>query len=108
MRRREFIAGLGGAAAWPVVARAQQSVNIPRIGALWPTGNEQGAAIFLGGLRQELNDSHPPKPPCSAGQTLNLGAVAGWLRPFSCRQKKPRRVWRVRAGPEQQAGAHAS
>ena len=31
MRRREFIAGLGGAAARPVVARAQQSNQIRRL-----------------------------------------------------------------------------
>jgi putative ABC transport system substrate-binding protein len=33
MRRREFIAGLGSTAAWPVVVRARQ-VNIPVIGIL--------------------------------------------------------------------------
>jgi hypothetical protein len=32
MKRREFIAGLGGVVAWPVVARAQQAGKIFRIG----------------------------------------------------------------------------
>jgi putative tryptophan/tyrosine transport system substrate-binding protein len=52
MKRREFIGGLGSAAAWPVVARAQQAV-MPAIGWLNPqSGGVTAVAAFLQGLKE--------------------------------------------------------
>jgi putative ABC transport system substrate-binding protein len=52
MRRRNFIALLGGAAAWPLAARAQQTV-VPTIGWLSP-GRSAGSAVYKGGVDLNL------------------------------------------------------
>ena len=55
MRRREFIAGLGGAAAWPIAVRAQQR-SIPVIGYIhgW---SRPDAADHLAAFHQGLGET---------------------------------------------------
>src|SRR5215467_1480436 len=51
MKRRKFITLLGGAAAWPVTARAQQARPLPRIGYLSVGFGSLGTDAFREGLR---------------------------------------------------------
>ena len=54
MKRRDFIAALGGAAAWPLVARAQQRA-MPVIGYLSSRTVDSDASMLVS-LRRGLAD----------------------------------------------------
>src|SRR5690349_1581903 len=57
VRKRDFIALLGGAAAWPVVARAQPGERVRRIGALlsW-SADDPESQMVVGAFSQGLQE----------------------------------------------------
>jgi hypothetical protein len=82
IRRREFIAGLGSAAAWPRAARAQQHV-VPLIGVL----SAQSAEVdykdvtipFLQGLKETGYSELSPKQLQLLRELIPNAAVFGVL-----------------------------
>jgi putative ABC transport system substrate-binding protein len=68
MTRREFIAGLGGAAAWPLAVRAQQGDRVRRIGVLLSAAaTEAEYQGYLAAFVQEMR-----RLGWSEGQNLRL------------------------------------
>jgi putative tryptophan/tyrosine transport system substrate-binding protein len=87
MRRRQFITVLGGAAAWPLAARAQQGERMRRIGLLMnrtadsPEGQDRIAAFHQG--LQELG--------WSVGRNVRIDTR--WGRTMSTASANTRRNW---------------
>jgi putative tryptophan/tyrosine transport system substrate-binding protein len=83
MRRRKFIAILGGMAAWPIATRAQNAKRMPRIGYLM---NRSGPGLFdegfLSGLREhgyEVGRNITIEYRWTEGETERLPALADEL-----------------------------
>jgi putative ABC transport system substrate-binding protein len=106
MRRRDFITLLGGAAAWPVAARAQQVAAVPVIGFL-EVGTRSDTDRIMPGFRQGLREA-------GFVEGQNLAIEYRWAEnqtarlPAFAAELVQRRVAVIVAGPNRNAIAAAT
>ena len=50
MKRRDLMALIAGAAAWPIVVRAQERRRVPKVGVLWHAADKDGEWPYYGCL----------------------------------------------------------
>ena len=87
MRRRQFITLLGGAAAWPLAARAQQPGGMRRIGVLLPAAADDAEfQARLAAFHQGL---------ALSGWTIgrNVRIDTRWARPTPPKFANTRQTW---------------
>jgi len=90
MRRREFIAGFGGAVAWPVAARAQPAAGMRRIGVLVGLAEDDSEAQSrLSAFRQGMQQR-------GWSEGGNLQIDYRWAGPDTERIRFMRRNWSAR------------
>ena len=80
MRRRAFITALGGAAAWPFAARAQQrsDLTVGVLGGSAPEGIERYLSGFAHGLAETGTSRERTSQSSTAGHAANMICSAKW------------------------------
>src|SRR5262245_26224835 len=74
--RREFMTLLGGAAAWPLAASAQQGERVRRIGIIMPASSDDPEyPVRIGAFLQEMQ---------RLGWTIGRVYHAAWRRSGGC------------------------